>query len=249
MKHWKKTAILGVAAVLACGACALAACGKEGGKDGFTGEVSDSEWQTYLDINAETCDNLTFTTKNYNTYSKTEAATYGEWENSTSTYEIDHENEIVHLTHAQEQYEPGTQTFTTWNYEEYYFAYQGTYYKWRKGETDQKASVWLITKAQFIEQAEKMSNIGLQQMAAYKTYKNLFKYNKETNAYDLMQAGSMSLSLQFLEGGGVRTILKQNSVTTVENIVTAVDKTEVGVPASVKADVDAFIAGSSQGAN
>lgn len=241
MKIFKKTAIFGIAAVLACGACALAACGKEGGQDGFTGEVSDSEWQTYLDINAETCDNLTFTTKNYNTYSKTEAATYGEWENSTSTYEIDQKNEIVHVTRAEEQYEPGTQTFTTRNTDAYYFAYRGAYYHWEKSETEPN-HIWPITKTQFIEQAEEMSNIGMQQMAAYKTYKNLFKYNKETNAYDLMQAGSMSLSLQFLEGGGVRTILKQNSVTTVENIVTAVDKTEVSVPASVKADVDAFIA-------
>ena len=242
MKIFKKTAIFGIAAVLACGACALAACGKE---DGFTGEVSDSEWQKYLDINVETCNNLTFTTKTYNTYSKTEAATYGEWENSTYTYEIDHENEIVHGIGTIEQYDPSTQTFTTRNTEAYYFAYRGAYYHWEKSETESN-SIWLITKTEFIQQAEGMSNIGMQQMAAYKAYKNLFKYNKETNAYDLMQAGSMSISLQFLEGGGVKTILKENSVKAVENIVTAVDKTEVSVPASVKADVDAYIAEKAQ---
>ena len=130
MKSFKKTAIFGIAAVLACGACALVACGKEGGQDGFTGEVSDSEWQTYLDINAETCNNLTLTTKTYNTYCKTEAATYGEWKNSTYTFEIDHENEIVHRFGVEEQYEPGTKTFTTGNSEEYYFAYRGAYYLW-----------------------------------------------------------------------------------------------------------------------
>lgn len=254
MKLFKKATIFGITAVLACGVGVLAACGENGGggADGVIGQVSDSQWQQYLSVNVEACKNLTFTEKYYNTYSKAEAATYGSWENQTYTCTIDNENEIIHEVRTSERYESATGEFETDTDEEYYFAYKGAYYRWRKdgdseydyqtGVTTYKNDVSKITKAEFISQAEDMSNAALSQATAYKMYKNMFTYNKETASYDLMQMGTMAISMQFLEGGGFRTIMKQNSMTTIENIVTDIDKTTVTVPASVKADVDAYIA-------
>lgn len=73
-------------------------------------------------------------------------------------------------------------------------------------------------------------------------YKSLFEYDKDTQSYIILQAGTVSASLKFLDDGGVRYIASGSSIDKLEMEYSKIDKTVVNVPASVKADVDAYIA-------
>lgn len=242
MKLFKKIAVLGVTACLAAGVTALAAC-----NDKNSGQLSDSQWTARLSINVESIKNGTFKTKVYNTYPKEQAAEYGEWRTDTSTYYLDLENEVMYEISESETYDETndpSDLFDKSKHEEYLFRYNGNYYRWSKttDHTDQAATVYKITKSDFINATEIIANqFAILSIYSDPMYKSMFKYNKDTQSYDLFQFGTTSDSIKFLDDG-VRLISYSTSILAAETEYSAIDKTSVSVPASVKADVDAFIA-------
>ncbi len=242
MKLFKKVAVFGIAACFAIGVAALAAC-----EDKDTGEVTDAQWTERLTINLDSVKSGTFTTKSYPTYSKEQAAEYGEWSTHTQTVAIDLVNNILHEVTEEEKYDSGDGTFTTEKSEEYLFSYNNAYYSWRKGyiieNGEPQVEVSAITKSSFINRTEATANeFTIFQIYSQPQYKSQFTYDEATKSYILAQYGTVAASLQFLEDGGVRYIASGTSLLKSEIEYSQIDKTVIGVPASVRADVDAYIA-------
>lgn len=235
MKGLKKAAVFGIAAAIVCGTGLLSACRKNG--DGILGELSDSEWEKYLDIDVEKCKSITVDLTLHFTYPKEEAAKYGEWQYERHFYKIDLENEIMYKLDEEEGFEKSSGNFVKDTDEKYYFAYQDQYYEWSNGK------VYETTKAEFIMETESVANAALQ-IRQYKDPKSKesFRYNEETGCYDLTQYGTAGTSLRFSEDGSVTMIARGSSITGGEIAISAVDKTKVEIPENVKGDVDIYIA-------
>lgn len=241
MKHSVRKRFLAVlsAALMAVAVVALAACGDKNG-GGTSGEVSDSVWQDRLTVSVDACKSCTVTMRMEPKYGKDEIEEYGEYDRDEEIYYIDFENEIMHTIHEDEEYDDSEQVFKKDKREEYYFKYKDGYYRWEKSNSDQ-ANVYKGTKAAFIDQSETPANAA-SQFSVYAQMKSAFRYNEETQSYDLAQYGTMKISLQFPNDGGVRMIFDATSTTQEVISLTGVDKTTVTVPDNVKADIDAYIA-------
>lgn len=224
--------------LMAAAVAALTACG--GGGGGNVGEVSDSVWQERLTLNVDACKSCTVTQCIEPKYGKDEIEEYGEYDRRETIYYIDFENEIIHSIEEQERYNNSKKEFTKYSNEEYYFKYKGAYYHWENCNSSQ-AFVNVGTKAGFIELSEAPANMAAP-FSGYARMKTAFKYNAETQSYELAQYGTMKISMQFPDDGGVRMMVDITSATQEEISLTGVDKTTVTVPANVKADIDAFIA-------
>lgn len=235
MKLFKKIALFGITACLAVGITALTAC-----NDKNTGELTDEQWTARLSINVDSIKSGTIKIHTYNTYSKSQVAEYGEWTSITDTNTFDLENEVLHQVDIDEMYDTVTGTFTTTTSEGYLFRYKNAYYKWYK-YSKAEPEITQITKSIFISEVEARSN-SIASISAYAQLKSMFTYNKDTDSYDLYQYGTTSASIKFLDDGGVFVTNRGSSILVTETEITNIDKTVVTVPASVKADVDAFIA-------
>lgn len=241
MKHSVRKRFLAVlsAALMAVAVVALAACNDKNG-GGAGGEVSDSVWQDRLSVNVEACKSCTVSECWEPKYGKDEVDEYGEYDRGEAIFYIDLENEIMHSVDEDENYDTSEKVFKKDRDEEYYFKYRGAYYRWKKHNSEQ-AVVSEGTKVGFIEEAESTANAA-SEFSMYAQMKSLFKYNAETQSYELAQYGTTKVSLQFPNDGGVRMIVDVTSTLRSVISLTDVDKTTITVPADVKADIDAYIA-------
>lgn len=235
MKLFKKIALFGITACLAVGITALTAC-----NDKNTGELTDEQWVARLSINVDGIKSGTLKISTHNTYSKEQAAEYGEWKSWTFNNTFDLENEVLYIVVIDETYDTVTGTFATSTSYEYWFLYKNAYYKWVQ-DSKAEPEITQITKSIFISEVEARSN-SIATISAYAQLKSMFTYNKDTDSYDLYQYGTQSASIKFLDDGGVFVTNRGSSILVTETEITNIDKTVVTVPASVKADVDAFIA-------
>lgn len=236
IKQKKRIALLCLALVIGAVMLLFSAC--ENDKDGLVGKVTDAQWKEKLDINIDACKSCTVKVINGANYDKSAAAEYGEWEMIGDTLKIDFENEILYEALEQEHYVPETATFSKQVYENYYFRYKDNYYKYDK----ESNSVSSSTKVEFSQKAETLTNVvSIIRIYAQPQMKMAFNYNDETKCYDLMQMGTMKMSLQFLESG-VKMIMERTSVNKTEESIFDIDNTEVSIPDEIKAKVDEFIA-------
>ena len=89
-KAVKALCALALTAALSAG---VASCSIDLG--GFTGQVSDEEWEKLLNMNWEAEENFTLTQVSGSSYAKEEAATYGEWQQQTATYYVNNETNTL----------------------------------------------------------------------------------------------------------------------------------------------------------
>lgn len=202
--------------------------------------MSDSVWQERLNFNVDACKSCTVTECTEPKYGKDEIEEYGEYDRTETMYYIDFENEIIHSIMEREWYDNSEKEFTKYSSEEYYFKYKDAYYQWENHNSAQ-AVVKVGTKAGFIELSEEPANMA-SSFSGFARMKTAFKYNSETQSYELAQYGTMKISMQFPDDGGVRSMMDITSARQTGISLTGVDKTTVTVPANVKADIDAFIA-------
>lgn len=127
MKLFKKIAVFGITACLAAGMIAFTAC-----KDNDSGELTDAQWAEKLTLNIDNIKSGTFVVKSYPTYSKEQAAEYGEWETNTETTTVDFVNGIFYQVEETEKYNSQNNTFNTEKRELYMFSYKNAYYCWSK---------------------------------------------------------------------------------------------------------------------
>lgn len=245
-----KLAVFGMSLVLACGVGMFSACDIE--VDGKKlGTVSDELWKQYFSLSVESCKSATIIETYGCAYSKEEAEEYGEWSNRVETRKVDTDKQIVYITELREQYRSGyDDVFTEKSSEEYYFAYEGAYYHWTKDghrhydeETKDYVymnSVYKITKADFITIMEERLN-DFAQLRVYADMKDYFKFNEETGMYDLMQAGTLTVSVQFLENKGLR-LTQKDSINAMTIEISGIDSTSLELPAAVIEDVREYLA-------
>ena len=253
MKKIKRAAILIATAVLACGAVAFSACKNESGdlnkNDGGV-KVNQTQWQERLTINVENYDNLTIVDSRYPTYSKSEAAEYGEWESYKSISKVDNKAQVCYDSYTRETYAPNNNTavngFVKFEETKYTFEYNGKYFEW--GDTWFEYNVRELTKAEFLSTIENASG-GLAMASMYASMFNSFNYNNETNTYDIVQAGTMSLSIQFPKSGGIKFISQNNSLERAEMSIEKLNSTTVTVPQQAYTDVDAYLANKNSNGN
>ncbi len=243
MKKHSKIVALGLATVTAfsMATMGLVACGDD--ENGAGGGISDSQWSSVLNFDAEKYNNYTIVRKDYNTYGKDQVEEYGEWSMRVNTIKIDMQNELYSDSDEYEHYKTDAQDFVTENNMEYCFKYNQAYYRWDNSYSYESAYISSLTKADMINKMESYNHItDMFQAYSQPAVKALFKYNSKTGMYETSQLGMMNLSLQFLEGNGIRIVMKENSIKASEIIVKDINKTTITVPNNVKTDVDAYIA-------
>lgn len=243
-------------AASAVGIVGLAACDDESSSSGGGASgsgVSDEVWEQMLGINFETENNFTYISENAPTYSKDKAEEYGEWYRSVSSYRVDNEKQVIIYAYSTERWQ-AEKLEKEWQDDgsylevlvpahfdvsittEYYFVEDGTYYCAehsvdQDGLTNTVDDSWSgteITKAEFIEEIEQISN-SASGFSQYERLKGMFKYDEETDAYVLSSMGTAELSIRFGEKS-VSVIVANNSLTTNTVTISDVGTTDVTIP-------------------
>ena len=245
-KAEKAPGALALTAALSAG---VASCSIDLG--GFTGQVSDEEWEKLLNMNWEAEENFTLTQVSGSSYAKEEAATYGEWQQQTATYYVNNEtntlvgsvstttwvdNEILTIDDEETFVAAHFETYTYTNYYftkdgKYYCATCDTYAGYPDRENETSWSGHEITLAYFTETMETMLNLS----AAFSTYsspamKQAFTYDEEKESYVMMSMGSQSVSLKFLENNGLQLDVQSTSIYKVTTTIFDVGTTVVTIP-------------------
>ncbi len=250
----KRWTLLLAMLVLVASCFAFTACGDgegDAGSDGVPqvrGTVSDSEWQETLSFNYEAAESCTVLIARTPTYSREEAATYGEYDSFESKYNVDSKNNVILLETTTVTYDATTATFETDVDRWWYFAQGGKYYKVydsnfavETDETTQKLVCSDSNLASFIEQKELALNLqAMMSIYSEPMFKQVFTYNSETKTYELAQFGTYTLGIQFLKDNGVTLISRPTSITEVRESVYGINKTTLTLPADVIACVNQF---------
>ncbi len=246
MKKFKKTAIFAATAALACGTFVLGACGGSSSGDGGV-KVSNTEWTQRLTIDTESYDSFTFVSDSFNTYSKEEAAEYGEWEQYTYTYKVDNTAEILLESRVHEYYSPNdadaVNGFVKDTSESYLFKYNNKYYSWYEDDdAENYSNVREATKAEFISETESFSSeLAVLQAYSQPEMKAAFNYNSDTQTYEIM-TGAVTMGIQFPKNGGVKLIEQFTSIDCIEISISNLNSTSVTVPQKAITDVNGYVA-------
>ncbi len=246
MKKTKRVAILIATATLACSAIAFSACG--GGSDNGV-KVSKSEWQEHLTIEVDSYDSLTATDCTYSTYSKEQAAEYGEWHSQKEIQQIDNKAQIYCSTKENETYAPNNSKavdgFIKTTKITYSFCYNGNYYSWSENDKTQSRpyGVTALTKADFINRIQNVNGqtLTLSAYANPQVYES-FKFNDKTKTYEIVKSENMSIGLQFFKDGGVKMINQMTSLERYEISIEKLNSTTITIPQQAYTDVDAYLA-------
>ncbi len=246
MKKTKRVAILIATTALACSAIAFSACG--GGSDEGV-KVSKSEWQERLTIKVESYDSLTATSCMCSTYSKEQAAEYGEWRSQKEIQQIDNKAQIYCYTKENETYDPNNSKavdgFIKTTKATYSFCYNGNYYSWSEGDKTQSRpyGVTKITKADFLSRIQGVNGqtLTLSAYANPQVYES-FTFNDKTKTYEIVKSENMSIGLQFMKDGGVKMINQMTSIERYEISIEKLNSSTITVPQQAYTDVDAYLA-------
>lgn len=238
MKKIKLGAICIACTVLTCGAVSLFGCSSQD-QDAST-QVSDAEWEERLDIKVEEYNSFTYTQKIYSSYSKQQANEYGEWYSHAITYQVDNKNELIRINTNNCEYERETDSFNDEDSTTYSLHYGAGYYNYYPNSSDNNF-VSEKTKADFVNEIESISKSVSAIVGVYSDpiMKSFFVYNDETGTYD-MGYSTLSLSIKFLNNGGITIIYDTTSICRTELTITGINNTIVSVPTSAYTKIDQY---------
>ncbi len=231
-------------------ACVFTGCNEDGGNGGNGGQVSDEAWQQLLTMPSETIKSSTSVIEDGYTYDQTQATEYGKWYYSKLIGKTDLENKIMYNYSYYKGYVPedereqGDSEFLIVVSESYTFSYSDKYYEVSQqmvfGDNNKPEWHWRkeeLTKATFIENFDvSRSSVELfyntMQIYSNPTFKSMFRFNENTKEYEILQAGTMSMSIKFLSNGIQTTNQFTSLDKTVQSIVD-VNKTVINIPDEV----------------